>query len=116
MTSTATTPDFVEVQLTAAGITMAAPGTILRIANGHFSYLFTVGTPVRVLSSEWRRTLSILTYKGAPVLAIVAAATPAPAAQKTTTARVTSPAASHTDAPAATTTTTATSPASSEVK
>jgi hypothetical protein len=112
--TTVAQPDFLDVQLTTAGIALAAPGSTVRIANGHFSYVFTGGKPVRVLSSEWRRVLSLKTFEGAPILAVVpTVATPSAAATpKTATARVISPAASHTDAPAQPETSTA----SSEVK
>jgi hypothetical protein len=100
---TTATPDFVQVQLTAAGVAFAGSGGSVRVANGHFTYLFTATAPVRVLISEWRRTLSTKTFQGAPILAIVpdaeppAAATPKKAAGAA--GRVISPAASHTDAP-----------------
>jgi hypothetical protein len=98
--TTAAPSDFVQVQLSAAGITFAGQGATVRIANAHFSYVFTPGQPVRVLSSEWRRVLSLKTYQGASILAL--APVPAPAASQKPTpvpGRVISPAASHTDAP-----------------
>lgn len=54
--------DFVNVQLTAAGI--AAAGGALRITAHHMSYEFKPGVPVRVLTSEWARVLSSETLRG----------------------------------------------------
>jgi hypothetical protein len=100
--------DFVQAQLSAAGITFASKGASVRISNGHFSYLFTPGNPVKVLSSEWRRSLSIQAHEGQPILEVApppSLPSAAPAAIKAVTAatrssRFFSPAASHTDAPA----------------
>ena len=69
--------DFVQVQLSAAGVAFAGTGGQVRIANGHFAYLFSATKPVRVLTSEWSRTLSRKTFNGAPILMI--APTPVPA-------------------------------------
>jgi hypothetical protein len=99
--------DFVQVQLSAAGLAFAGAGGQVRIANGHFCYIFTPGKPVRVLASEWRRVLSIKLFNGQPIFEIAPAilSTPtAPAAPvkagSQRAARVISPAISHTDAPA----------------
>jgi hypothetical protein len=51
-----TQSDFVQIQLTAAGAQFAAKG--LQIANGRFTYKFTPGVPVKVLTSEWAKALS----------------------------------------------------------
>lgn len=96
--------DFVEVQLSAAGVAYAGAGGAVRIANAHFSYVFTAATPVRVLTSEWRRVLSLKTYQGAAILQIVSEATAtAETAAQTTAAskRTVTASASHTDAPQA---------------
>jgi hypothetical protein len=94
--------DFVQVQLSAAGLNYAGSSATVRIANGHFSYVFTGSNPVRVLSSEWRRVLSLKQYQGQPIFEIAptapVAATPAAAAPVT---HVISAPASHTDAPTA---------------
>jgi hypothetical protein len=100
--------DFVQVQLSAAGITFAGEGATVRIANGHYSYFFTPGNPVKVLSSEWRRSLSLKNFQGTPILEVAPAPSlpsAVPAATRSVTAatrssRFFSPAASHTDAPA----------------
>jgi hypothetical protein len=91
--------DFVQVQLSPAGIALSE-STSVRISNAHFNYCFTPGQPVKVLSSEWRRTLSLKTYQGSQILVLAPVADPA-APQKPTPApgRFISPAASHTDAP-----------------
>jgi len=94
-----TMPDFVQVQLSAAGIAFAGSGTV-RISNGHFNYAFTPGNSVRVLSSEWRRVLSLKNYQGSPILALTPIPAPTASSKPTSAAgRVISPAASHTDAP-----------------
>jgi len=105
----ATDSDFVDVQLSAAGVKFAGDGGTVRIATAHFSYAFTADTPVRVLSSEWRRVLSLKNYQGVAILEIVSDATAtAETAAKTTASskRTATVAASHTDAPAQSTSTT----------
>jgi hypothetical protein len=100
--------DFVQAQLSAAGITFAGEGALVRISNGHFSYCFTPGNSVKVLTSEWRRFLSLREYQGKPILEVApppSLPSAAPAATRAATAasrssRFFSPAASHTDAPA----------------
>jgi hypothetical protein len=96
---TTVTSDFVQVQLTAAGIAMAGTDGSVRIANGHFSYVFTAGNAVRVLSSEWRRVLSLKLYQGQAILEIAPVATVAATKTSASSTRVVSPVASHTDAP-----------------
>jgi hypothetical protein len=98
-----TTSDFVDLQLSSAGIAFCGQGASLRIANGHYDYTFTPGTPVRVLSSEWRRGFPVKTCNGQPILEVIPeapAARPPVKAASLRAARVISPAASHTDAPA----------------
>lgn len=71
--------DFVDVQLSAAGAKLAP----VRISTAHFSYEFTAGATVRVLTSEWRRVLALESRGGAALLEIAPAtpaAAPAPAA------------------------------------
>jgi hypothetical protein len=89
----AATPDLVQVQLSAAGIAFAGTGAQVIISNAHYSYSFAPGKPVKVLTSEWRRSLSLRMFDGQPVLEV--ASSPA----KATPGRVISPGASHTDAP-----------------
>jgi hypothetical protein len=94
--------DFVQVQLSAAGVAMAGTGAQVRIANGHFSYVFTAGQSTRVLNSEWRRTLSLKMSQGKPIFQIAASLADAPAAapaKANRSVRIISPVASHTDAP-----------------
>jgi hypothetical protein len=91
----AAAPDFVQVQLTAAGVAFAGAGGYVRIANGHFAYTFTAVQPVRVLSSEWARMLSRQCAGGAPILQLAVAAAKAASTGK----RVIKVPASHTDAP-----------------
>ena len=87
--------DFIQVQLTAAGIAFAGKSGTVRIANGHFAYVF-AAAPVRVLISEWSRTLSGKKINGAAILEAVPAA-PVKAGPAPT--RTISPGSSHTDAP-----------------
>lgn len=96
--------DFVEVRLSAAGIAYAGQGATVTISNGHFSYVFSGATPVRVLTSEWRRVLSVKQSQGQPLFETAPAAPAAPAVAAPV-ARVISAPASHTDAPTASETT-----------
>jgi hypothetical protein len=95
--------------LSAAGLNYAGQGATVRIANGHFSYVFTGSTPVRVLTSEWRRVLSLKLHLGQPVFEMAPAApvtaTPATPAAAAPVTHVISAPASHTDAPTASETT-----------
>ncbi len=68
-----TASDFVEVRLSAVGVSFAGASGSVRVANGHFAYTFTAATPVRVLTSEWRKLLSLKQYKGQPVFEVVTA-------------------------------------------
>lgn len=90
------TPDFVQVQLSASGIAFAGEGAQVRIVNGHYNYLFTPGSPVKVLTSEWSRSLSLKNFNGQPILEVAAASAADPAAPTVTEII---PGASHTDAP-----------------
>jgi hypothetical protein len=72
--------DFVEIQLSADGLAMAGPGGALCITTQHFSYAFKPGTTVRVLTSEWSRTLSREQSNGRPIFEVA----PASAAQGAT--------------------------------
>jgi len=66
--------DFVDVQLSAAGVAMVGADGALQITNAHLSYKFTPGTVTRVLTSEWSKVLSRETFGGDPIFE------PAPAA------------------------------------
>jgi len=90
--------DFVQVQLSPSGAALAGESGVVRISNGHFSYVFSA-TPTRVLTSEWARVLSLKVCQGQPILMLapdVAALKPA----KPAPSRANYPTASHTDAPA----------------
>lgn len=56
--------DFVDVQLSDAGVAQVGQAGALRITVGPMSYLFTPGQRVRVLSSEWSKVLSREKRKG----------------------------------------------------
>lgn len=51
--------DFVNVRLSEAGRTLAGPNGKIRIANAHMDYSFSGDAPQRILTSEWRKVLSI---------------------------------------------------------
>ena len=91
--------DFVQVQLSATGIAFAGKGATLRVGNGHFDYTFMPGAPVRVLTSEWRKTLSLKAYAGQPILEVAPTAAAAPAKPVAAASHTISPAVSHTDPP-----------------
>lgn len=74
-TKAAVKSDFVEIQLSPAGVTFAGKGGVVQIANGHFSYKITATKPVRVLTSEWSRTLSRESFNGQPIFELTPAAT-----------------------------------------
>ena len=65
--------DFVEVQLSAAGLEFAG-GCDLRIATLHMHYTFQPGIPVRVLTSEWSRVLERESWKGQALFELAAEA------------------------------------------
>jgi hypothetical protein len=83
MSPAAVKSDFVQVQLTAAGVAFAGAAGVVRVGNGHFDYTFKAGTPVRMLSSEWRKHFSKQRSSGQPIFEIAggsaAATTAAPA-------------------------------------
>jgi hypothetical protein len=85
-----TVSDFVQVQLSPAGVAFAGPGGSVRVTNGRFDYTFAQGTPVRVLVSEWRKVLSLRSHQGAAIFEAVAAPS---------VVRTISPVSSHSDAP-----------------
>jgi hypothetical protein len=65
--------DFVNVQLSAAGMAFAN-GAPVRIATLHMNYTFAPGKPVRVLTSEWAKALSRETVKGLSIFELVPSA------------------------------------------
>lgn len=74
------TPDFVDIQLSPAGASFAGKGGVVQISNGRFSYKVASGKPVRVLISEWSRTLSKETFNGQPIFQLTPATTVSTAA------------------------------------
>jgi len=64
--------DFVNVELSTAGVAFAGKAGVVRIASAHMDYTFTAGKPVRVLTSEWSRTLAKHSNGGQPILQVVA--------------------------------------------
>jgi hypothetical protein len=101
------TPDFVQVQLSATGVAYAGAGAKVVVANGHYAYAFTPGQSVKVLTSEWRSSLSLKMSDGQPIFEV------ASGAAKTSSGRTISPDASHTDAPEQSTKATQTAAAAS---
>ena len=67
--------DFVEVELSAAGVAAAGANGALRITAARMSYEFKPGVPVRVLTSEWAKVLSLETLKGKLLFELAPAAT-----------------------------------------
>lgn len=66
--------DFIDIQLSPEGLLAAGPKGSLRITTQHLSYVFTPGSTVRVLSSEWNRLLSREQRNGQPLFALAAPA------------------------------------------
>lgn len=62
--------DFVEIELSAAGVEFAGSGGVVRVTTQHFSYQVKAGAPVRVLTSEWSRVLSKESYQGQPIFCV----------------------------------------------
>lgn len=78
-----TQSDFVNVELSAAGVAFAGKGGVVRITAAHFDYTFAAGKTVRVLTSEWSRSLSKRLVNGKSILQIaVPAPQPQPQIQK----------------------------------
>jgi uncharacterized protein YfiM (DUF2279 family) len=71
--------DFVQAQLSAAGIAMAGSAGVVQINTAHFSYKFSAGVAVKVLTSEWSRVLAKELYQGQPIFELATAATSASA-------------------------------------
>ena len=71
------TSDFVDVQLSAAGIEAAGTDGAIRVTAAHLSYAFKPGARVRVLTSEWAKVLSRETLKGNLILELAPPAAPA---------------------------------------
>ncbi|MDR3797963.1 MAG: hypothetical protein P4K93_07410 [Terracidiphilus sp.] len=84
--ATAVQSDFINVQLSAAGVAMAGKNGALQVNTAHLSYSFTPGSPTRVLTSEWAKVLSRELYQGKPIFEPAPAeAAPAPVAVATET-------------------------------
>lgn len=67
--------DFVDVELSAAGLAFAGESGAVRISSAHLSYAFQAGKTVRVLTSEWSRLLARENHNGQPILQIARPAT-----------------------------------------
>ena len=63
--------DFCDVRLNAAGAAIAGADGAIAITTQHFSYTFTANASTRVLTSEWRKVLSVENIQGQRVLEIV---------------------------------------------
>jgi hypothetical protein len=72
--------DFVDVQLSAAGIAAAGAGGTLRITAHRLSYEFKPGERVRILTSEWAKVLAAETLRGQNIFELA----PAPKASSKT--------------------------------
>ena len=66
--------DFIDIELSAAGMAMAGAGGTVRIASRHLSYTFKAGAAIAVLTSEWTRFFSKQTYQGAAIFQLATAA------------------------------------------
>jgi hypothetical protein len=65
--------DFVDVQLSAAGVQVAGASGTITVTTQHFSYAFTAAGGTRVLTSEWAKTLSKETVNGQKILELTPA-------------------------------------------
>jgi hypothetical protein len=65
--------DFVDVQLSAAGVLVAGASGSITVITPHFSYAFTAAGGTRVLTSEWAKTLSKETVNGQKILELTPA-------------------------------------------
>jgi hypothetical protein len=74
--------DFVQVQLSAAGVKMAGAGGVVHVTHTRPDLVFKAGAaPQRVTRAfDWNAVLSQLRYQGQPIFE-VAPASPAPAAK-----------------------------------
>jgi hypothetical protein len=59
--------DFLDIELSAAGLQMGGEGGAIRITTRNFSYQVKAGSTVRVLTSEWFNVLSKENYQGQPI-------------------------------------------------
>lgn len=59
--------DFINIELSAAGLQMAGAGGSVRVTARHMNYEIKAGASVRVLTSEWSLVLSKHFYDGQPV-------------------------------------------------
>lgn len=65
--------DFIDIQLSAAGIAFAGKNGTLQISTGRFSYAFKPGESQRVLVSEWSRTIAQEMFEGKTLFEIATA-------------------------------------------
>src|SRR5208282_1066067 len=67
--------DFVEVQLSAAGVKMAGASGTVGVHNGRRDFVFKAGVPQKVLAAyEWSHVLAPTLYQGQPVFELAPAA------------------------------------------
>jgi hypothetical protein len=70
--------DFVNVQLTAAGVQIAGASGSIQVTAQRLSYKFTPGLTTRVLTSEWTKVLSKETLQGQTLFELATVATTDP--------------------------------------
>jgi hypothetical protein len=64
--------DFIDVQLTAAGVKYAGAGGVVGVYNGRREFKFTAGQPAKVLKAyEWDKVLATMKAFGEPMFEIV---------------------------------------------
>ena len=71
--------DYVQVQLTAAGVEMAGTGKYVRVLFANSDLTFDIGKPLRVTRFEWS-SLRARLFKGQPIFEVVPSGAPAAAA------------------------------------
>ena len=69
--------DFVQVQMSEAGIAFAGTGGTIRVENSRSHFVFTAGKPLRVVKSyEWGYLATQKNADGKPLFELVPAAAP----------------------------------------
>ena len=56
--------DFINIELSAAGLKMVGPDGAVRVTMRHIDYTVKANEPARVLTSEWNRVLSLQQFEG----------------------------------------------------
>jgi hypothetical protein len=67
--------DFLDIELSPAGLLMAGASGAIRITNRHFNYQLKAGATARVLTSEWAKVLSKQLYQGQPIFKLASPTT-----------------------------------------